>query len=207
VGALGSAANVRAVARLLARYPAIPAVVDTPIRPTRGRDRLLAQRAVAALREELLPRATLATVNVAEAEALLGEPVRTLGDARDAARALTQLGARASLVKGGHLSGAMAVDVLAIGGALVELRARRLALAPMHGTGCTFASLVAGRLARGRATRGVPRDETTHGRGGAASRPDGDGEILAAVRWAKRTHHRALARAVDVGEGARVIAW
>jgi hydroxymethylpyrimidine/phosphomethylpyrimidine kinase len=207
VGALGSAANVRAVAKLLARHRAIPAVVDTPMRPTRGRDRLLALRAIATLREELLPQAALATVNLAEAEALLGVPVRTLGEARDAARALMQLGPRASLVKGGHLTGAVAVDVLAIGGAIVELRARRLALAPMHGTGCTFASLVAGRLARERATRSGRRAETTRGGADAASHPSGDIEILAAVRWAKRTHHRALAGAVDVGEGARVIAW
>jgi hydroxymethylpyrimidine/phosphomethylpyrimidine kinase len=138
-----------------------------------------------------LPRATLATVNVAEAEALLGAPVRTVADARDAARELARGGARAVLVKGGHMEGAMAVDVLAVDGAIVELRARRLVLPPMHGTGCTLASLVAGRLAQGRA--------------GQRARRIGRVALIDAVRWAKRAHHRALARAVDIGEGARVV--
>jgi hydroxymethylpyrimidine/phosphomethylpyrimidine kinase len=195
VGALGSEANVRAVAKLLARYPAIPVVVDTPMLPTRGKARLLAARALAALREELLPRATLVTVNADEAGALLGEPVRTVGEAHDAARALVKMGARAVLVKGGHLGpadGPSAVDVLAIGGEVVELRAKRLVIAPVHGTGCTLASLIAGRLAA--------REE------GAGARVDAEA-LVAAIRWAKRVHHAALARAVDVGGGMRVLVF
>jgi hydroxymethylpyrimidine/phosphomethylpyrimidine kinase len=187
VGALGSDANVRAVARLLARHAEVPVVIDTPMRPTRGRDRLLAVNALSALRKDLLPRATLATVNLAEAEALLGAPVRTVADARDAAHDLARAGPRAVLVKGGHMEGPMAVDVLAIDGAIVLFRARRLALPSMHGTGCTFASLVAGRLAHARAGR-VGRDV-----------------LVNAVRWAKRAHHRALARAANVGDGGHVV--
>ncbi len=114
LGALGSEANVRAVARLLARHARVPVVVDTPMLPTRGTGRLLARRALAAVREELLPRATLVTVNAAEAHALAGEPVRTVGEAHDAARALVRAGARAALVKGGHLGGPSAIDVLAL---------------------------------------------------------------------------------------------
>jgi hydroxymethylpyrimidine/phosphomethylpyrimidine kinase len=195
VGALGSEANVRAVAKLLAGYPAVPVVVDTPMLPTRGKARLLAARALAALREELLPRATLVTVNADEAGALLSEPVRTVGEAHDAARALVKMGARAVLVKGGHLGpadGPSAVDVLAIGGEVVELRAKRLVIAPVHGTGCTLASLIAGRLAA--------REE------GAGARVDAEG-LVAAIRWAKRVHHAALARAVDVGGGMRVLVF
>jgi hydroxymethylpyrimidine/phosphomethylpyrimidine kinase len=189
VGALGTEANVRAVARLLARHPDLPVVVDTPMLPTRGRSRLLVARAVAALKGELVARATLVTVNLREAQALLGEPVRSVGEAHDAARALAKTGARAVLVKGGHLNGASAIDVLAIGGEVIELRARRLALPGVHGTGCTLASLVAGRIAR-RPRAGLDRDE-----------------LIAAIRWAKRVHHGALARAVDVGEGMRVLVF
>jgi hydroxymethylpyrimidine/phosphomethylpyrimidine kinase len=191
VGALGSEANVRAVARLLGRHPRLAVVVDTPMLPTRGAARLLAQRALAAVKDELLPRATLVTANVDEAQALLGEPVRTVGEAHDAARALARGGARAVIVKGGHLAGPSAIDVLALaeGDEVVELRAKRLAIAPTHGTGCTFASLVAGRLA------------ATEGRGG---RLDRDG-LVAAIRWAKRVHHAALARAVDVGGTMRAL--
>jgi hydroxymethylpyrimidine/phosphomethylpyrimidine kinase len=189
VGALGGRANVRAVAALLSKYPAVPVVVDTPMAPTRGKGRLLAASALAAVRDELVPRATLLTANVDEVFALLGRRVRTVDDARDAALALCDLGARAALVKGGHLSGARAIDVLAADGEVVELAARRLAIPPTHGTGCALASLVAGRLAV-RARPSVDRDE-----------------LVAAIRWAKRVHHAALARAVDVGQGLLVLVF
>ncbi|MGD0526971.1 MAG: bifunctional hydroxymethylpyrimidine kinase/phosphomethylpyrimidine kinase [Polyangiaceae bacterium] len=196
IGALGSEANVRAVARLLGRLPDAHVVVDTPMLPTRGRARLLSERAVAALRGELLPRATLVTVNADEAGALVGEPVRTVGEAHDAARALLATGARAVLVKGGHVGpphGASAIDVLALGDEVVELRARRLTVGAVHGTGCTLASLIAGRLAA-RAPRGA--------RGPS---PVDAEELVAAIRWAKRVHHAALARAADVGGRMRVL--
>jgi hydroxymethylpyrimidine kinase/phosphomethylpyrimidine kinase len=190
VGALGSAANVRAVASLLAAHPEIAVVVDTPMLPSRGRARLLDRAGVHTLRRVLLPRATLVTVNAAEAAALVGESVRTVGEAHDAARTLvTRWGARAALVKGGHLTGSTATDVLAVGDEVIELRARRLPGAGAHGTGCTFAALVAGRLALRPGPR-VDRDA-----------------LVGAVRWAKRLHHAALARAVDVGGGARVLVF
>jgi hydroxymethylpyrimidine/phosphomethylpyrimidine kinase len=187
VGALGTEGNVRTVAELLARHGDVPAVVDTPMLPTRGRQRLLARGALRALREELLPRATLVTANADEAGVLLGEAVRTVGEAHDAARELVRMGARAVLVKGGHLPGTHAIDVLALGGDVIELRARRLAVGPVHGTGCTFASLIAGRLAvreRARVSRA---------------------ELESAIRWAKRVHHAALARAFDVGGRQRAM--
>jgi hydroxymethylpyrimidine/phosphomethylpyrimidine kinase len=192
IGALGSQANVRAVARLLGRYGNVPVVVDTPMRPTRGKARLLAGRALAALRDELMPRATLVTVNLDEAEVLVGEAVRTVGEAHDAAHALARTGARAVLVKGGHLrsnGGSSAIDVLAIGGEVVELRARRLDLPAVHGTGCTLASLVAGRHA---ARDGLRLDAS---------------DLVSAIRWAKRVHHAALGRAVDVGGQMRALVF
>jgi hydroxymethylpyrimidine/phosphomethylpyrimidine kinase len=189
VGALGTEANVLAVARLLVRNGHIPAVVDTPIAPTRGRSRLLSARAVTALKAELVPQAALLTVNVREAEALIGERVRSLGDAHDAARELTAIGARAALVKGGHLGGASAIDVLALDGEVVEIRAPRLPSAFVHGTGCGLASLVAGRIAR---------------RAGVRLRRD---DLISAIRWAKRVHHAAMARAVDVGDGMRTLVY
>lgn len=191
VGALGSEANVRAVARLLDRHRGVPLVVDTPMLPTRGGARLLARGALRALREELLPRAALVTANVDEAQALVGERVRTVGEAHDAARALVRAGARTALVKGGHLEGASAIDVLALrdGDGAVELRARRLALGDTHGTGCTFASLVAGKLAMR-----------------AGARVDAEA-LVAAIRWAKRVHHASLSRAVDVGGEMRALVF
>jgi hydroxymethylpyrimidine/phosphomethylpyrimidine kinase len=197
IGALGTIENVRAVARLLDRLEArgpIPVVVDTPMSPSRatrakGGATLMAADAVSTMKRDLLPRATLVTVNVAEAETLLGEPVRTVGEAHDAARELARGGARAVIVKGGHLEGPHAIDVLASGHEVIELRSRRLATGPLHGTGCTFASLIAGRLA-------------------VREGPDlGRDTLVAAVRWAKRVHHAALSRAVRVGTGMRVLTF
>jgi hydroxymethylpyrimidine/phosphomethylpyrimidine kinase len=193
IGALGSEANVRAVARLLERYPRMPVVVDTPMTPTRGTARLLSRRALAAMREVLLPRAWVVTANAEEAASLVGEPVRTVGEAHDAARALVRMGAGAALVKGGHLAGPSATDVLALGGGheVIELRAKRLATEPVHGTGCTLAALIAGKLAV---------------QGASGARP-GRTDLVAAVRWAKRVHHAALRRAIDVGGPARVLVF
>jgi hydroxymethylpyrimidine/phosphomethylpyrimidine kinase len=99
------------------------------------------------------------------------------------------MGARAALVKGGHLTGPYAIDVLALEGEVLELRARRLALPPVHGGGCTLASLIAGRMAADtRAYAKAPR-----------------GVLVDAVRWAKRVHRAALADARDVGGAMRVL--
>lgn len=182
VGALGSSQNVRAVAELLAANRALPAVVDPVMLPSRGRARLLGERAVAAMREWLVPRATLITANVPEAEMLLRARVTNVSDAHDAALALVRLGARAALVKGGHLGGDEAIDVLATADGVLELRAKRLRLAPVHGGGCTLAAMIAGRLAAA-----------------------GDGDVVAAVKWAKRAHHAMLRRPRDVGGDLRVL--
>jgi hydroxymethylpyrimidine/phosphomethylpyrimidine kinase len=185
-GALGTAGNVRALAAWLAEQRSIPVIVDPVLLPSAGRGRLLLSGAVKALRDNLLPRATLVTANVHEAEALLGRRVLGVRDAREAARELVELGARAAMVKGGHLAGDRAVDVLAIGGSIVELASRRRRLPPMHGGGCVLASLIAGHLAGHLA--------------GAL-----DGRLLESVRWARRRHQRALRSLRDVGGEQRVL--
>lgn len=186
IGALGSSDNVRAVGELLATHKELASVVDPVMLPTRGRARLLAERGVIALRKHLVPRAKLVTANVPEAEMLLGARVTNASEAHDAAVGLVRMGAKAALVKGGHLGGASAIDVLAVGDEVIELRAPRLRLRPIHGGGCTLASLIAGRLAA---------------QGGAWD----DEAIVAAVKWAKKTHHALLGRARDVGGDLRVL--
>jgi hydroxymethylpyrimidine/phosphomethylpyrimidine kinase len=187
-GALGSAANVRVVASIAAAHPRIPLVVDPVMLPTRGGARLLVARACGPLREHLIPRATLVTANALEASALTGLEVRTALQARAAALKIVAMGARAALVKGGHLlPGADAVDTLALrSGRVVELRGARLDLPPLHGGGCVLASLIAACLA----TTGAVRREA---------------DIEAAVREGRRLHRRALRRPVDVGGAMRVI--
>jgi hydroxymethylpyrimidine/phosphomethylpyrimidine kinase len=185
-GALGSAEHVRAVGAWLALHAELPVVVDPVLLPSAGRGRLLASRAVRVLRDELLPRATLVSANVPEAEALLGRRILSVAEAEDAALSLVALGARAALVKGGHLTGKSAVDVLAVGRRVVEFGSLRLRLPLLHGGGCTLASLIAGRLAVSQA--------------GALEE-----RVVEAVRWARRTHQRALRAPVDVGGEARVL--
>jgi hydroxymethylpyrimidine/phosphomethylpyrimidine kinase len=190
IGALGSKENAKAIGDFLAIHRDIPAVVDTVMVPTRGRARLLDERAVSALRKRVLPSAALVTVNAPEAAVLTGRRVTRLDEARDAARALLRHGCRAVLVKGGHLGGAKAVDLLAISKSeVIELTAPRLKLAPFHGGGCILASLIAGRLA-------VLED---------AYRKDPTATLVDAVRWAKKLHHQMLAQARDVGGDLRVL--
>jgi len=186
LGALGSASSVRAVGRILAGAPGVPAVVDTPMLPTRGAARLLTTRAIDVLRREILPRTTLLTVNANEAQTLVCHRVQSQADARAAALELIESGPRAVLVKGGHLNDVDAVDTLVTGGRTFELRARRLRVRPVHGAGCVLASLIAGRLA----VRPQERVDAN--------------TLVAAVRWAKRVHHAALSHPWDVG-GALVV--
>jgi hydroxymethylpyrimidine/phosphomethylpyrimidine kinase len=184
IGALGSAANVRAVARWLATIRGIPVVVDPVVAPTLGHGRLLTERAAGALRDELLPRATLVTANAGEAAILTGKRVRTEAEARHAAERLVELGAGAALVKGGHLSAEQGVvDTLAWAGRVTVLRAPRMRLPPLHGGGCVLASLIAGSLAA------------------AGS----DVDLVNEVKRARRLHRAALARPLDVGGAMRVL--
>jgi hydroxymethylpyrimidine kinase/phosphomethylpyrimidine kinase len=145
-GMLHSAQLVELVAGLLAEVTA-PVVVD-PVMVAKGGDRLLAAEAHAALREKLLPRASLITPNLDEAEALLGRPVRDRQAMERAAADLVALGAGAALVKGGHLAGEPG-DVLHDGHELHFFSAPRIDTPHTHGTGCTLASAIATWLAQG----------------------------------------------------------
>ena len=145
-GALGSAEMVEAVARAAGDFP-FPLVVDPVMVSKHGRS-LLPDTAVAAIRERLLPRAFLITPNVPEAEALTGLTIRTLEDMRGAARRLWELGARAVLIKGGHLEGD-ATDLLFDGTRWHEFPAPRVATPHTHGTGCTYSAAITAALARG----------------------------------------------------------
>lgn len=146
-GALGSAEVVSAVARQAKEFT-FPLVVD-PVMISKHGHPLLDEGARGALARELMPVATLFTPNAHEAAALAGREVRTLADARDAARALLDRGARAVLVKGGHLEGPP-TDVLATrDGVLVEIHGERVDTRHTHGTGCTYSAAIAARLARG----------------------------------------------------------
>jgi hydroxymethylpyrimidine/phosphomethylpyrimidine kinase len=111
-------------------------------------DLLLQEDAVAALRERLLPLALVVTPNLPESEVLSGRHVRSIDDAREAARAISFLGARFVVVKGGHYGGPP-VDLVYDGSSFMELDAKRIDTANTHGTGCTFSAAITANLARG----------------------------------------------------------
>jgi len=149
-GMLANAPIVTAVARELARQRLKNIVVD-PVMVSSSGHRLLSARAVATLRDELLPLATLVTPNLDEARALLdGEPIRSVKEMREAAKLLSTRLDIAVLIKGGHLSeGEAAVDVLCERGRLHEFRAPRVAAVKIHGSGCIYSAAIAAWLARG----------------------------------------------------------
>jgi hydroxymethylpyrimidine/phosphomethylpyrimidine kinase len=147
-GMLASSAIVEAVAAAIESLE-LPSVVVDPVMIAKSGDRLFDQEALAALRSELLPRARVVTPNVPEAEVIAEMRITSLDDAREAARRIRKLGAEAVVVKGGHLPGAEAIDLLFDGRTFAEYRAPRIDTRNTHGTGCTFASAIAAHLALG----------------------------------------------------------
>jgi hydroxymethylpyrimidine/phosphomethylpyrimidine kinase len=147
-GMLASAPIIEAVASAVERF-ALPNLVVDPVAVSKHGDPLLRPDAVAALASRLAPLATVITPNLGEVELLCGIKVRDRGEMLTAARAVRELGPRWVLVKGGHLPGGDAVDLLWDGQEAVELTAPRLATPHTHGTGCTLASAIAANLADG----------------------------------------------------------
>ncbi len=146
-GMLGDAATVTLAAELIGEA-GVPAVVD-PVMVAKGGASLLADAAVAALRERLVPQAALLTPNAPEAAALTGLPAETTDDLRRAGEALLAMGARAVLMKGGHVAGERVVDVLMTPDGETVFEGERIESRHTHGTGCTLASAGATGLAQG----------------------------------------------------------
>src|SRR5690606_6880487 len=153
----------------------IPLIVDPVLIATSGAS-LSRGRLVAAIRQHLIPRADLLTPNVPEAEQLLGRELHSRDALLDAAHALRQQGARAVLLKGGHVPGAEVFDVLVSDSGTRWFSHPRIDVEG-HGTGCTLAAAVAAGVARG-------------------------GSMEAAVAAAIAFVNRALARSYQPGRGA-----
>jgi len=147
-GALGSERVVHVVGSIMVESD-FPWVVDPVWLPTRGRP-LVDGDLAASYAEAIVPRATLVTPNADEAAKLSGFRIESLSDAKRAAEAIARLGARAVLVKGGHLpSDARGTDVLLHDGALDELPPTEIVSGTFHGTGCALSAAIATRLAFG----------------------------------------------------------
>ena len=174
-GMLSSAAIIEAVVDCLADYD-FPLVVD-PVMVAQSGDRLLAPAAEETLKTDLLPRATLVTPNLPEAEVLAGSDVGNEMEMRAVAERIAADGPDAVLVTGGHLADDELVDVLYADGETRTFRKRRLDTDNTHGSGCTLSSAVAAGLAAGE-------------------------DLPAAVDRAETLIDRAVRYGLDVGEGA-----
>ena len=148
-GMLGGPAVVKAVADGIRRHAFTPYVLDPVMVATSG-DALAAEGAAKAIVEQLLPLATLVTPNLDEAERLTGLKVRDVPAMEAAARALVARGAKAALVKGGHLEGLEVTDVLFDGTDVRVYRGPRLESTSTHGTGCALSAAITAQLARGK---------------------------------------------------------
>jgi hydroxymethylpyrimidine kinase/phosphomethylpyrimidine kinase len=175
-GMLPSAAAARAVAAAAARTR-LPLVLD-PVMRSSGGQRLVSRSVLASLLE-LLRLVAVVTPNLDEAGLLAGFEVRDVETMVRAARRIRQLGARAVVVKGGHLASAP-VDVLASGSRVERLVGPRLAGGDMHGTGCAFASALAAALAERRGLRAGVLDASAH--------------VRALIRKARKLRNGALLR-------------
>jgi len=177
VGVLYSAENFRVMAEL-AQEHGLKLVMDPVLRAGTGQPLVEGPEGLRALKERLLPLAFAITPNAREAELLSGVPVKSLKDAEEAARRLAELGPEVVVVKGGHLSGQKAVDLLYHEGH-VHLFPRERLPADAHGSGCAFSSALAGYLALGR-------------------------EVPEAVRLAGELAWRAIRWPLQVGSGRPV---
>jgi hydroxymethylpyrimidine/phosphomethylpyrimidine kinase len=150
VGMIGAGPVAHIVAKHLTRLSAKAPLVVDPVLNAGAGGSLADDETIAVLRRELLPRATLITPNIPEAEALTGLAIRSLADMERAAEQLRAAGAQYVLIKGGHLPGEP-VDLLIGPGERRTWRAPRFHGGVVHGTGCALSSLAAGHLACGAA--------------------------------------------------------
>src|SRR2546423_1204659 len=159
MGILPTAEIVLEIARLI-RDQKLPSPVIDPVMRSSSGFELVEHDAIEALRSELIPLARLITPNVPEAEALTGVRIEDEQGMRSAAEKLREMGARAVLIKGGHLNqksevgsqkseARQAIDILDDEGEVTVFRSEWIDTAPVRGTGCMMSSAIASNLARG----------------------------------------------------------
>ena len=151
IGMLGNRANAMAVAEFLDKANFSNVVLDPVVQPSSGGPDLLDPSGVKYLAEELMKRASVITPNVPEAALLSGIEIKDIGGMEASARKLVERGARAVVVKGGHLD--KAIDLLFDGSQALTLGGDHVRTEHTHGSGCTFASAISAQLALGRGLR------------------------------------------------------
>jgi hydroxymethylpyrimidine/phosphomethylpyrimidine kinase len=151
IGMLGHRGNAVVVGEFLDRAAVAHVVLDPVMKSSSGAMDLIDAGGIKYLAEELLKRVTVVTPNIAEAEILSGITIKGHADMEAAARKIVERGARAVVVKGGHME--KAIDVLFDGIEILNLGGDHIKSENTHGSGCTFASAIAAQLACGRPLR------------------------------------------------------
>ena len=175
IGMVSSGELVEAIASALANIERPPVVLD-PVMISKSGYALLKQDARRAMVEKLFPLAAVVTPNIHEAEALVGRAISDENDMKKAARQIIDLGAANVVIKGGHMDGSEATDILYDGTLFQRLSSPRTETVNTHGTGCTFSSAIAAYLAKGH-------------------------PFFEAVENAKRYITGAISNALDIGKG------
>lgn len=148
-GMLSTATTTALVGRKMKQYGVTKLVVD-PVMVSKSGHELLQPNAIDWLKQDLIPLAYLLIPNIHEAERLTGTTIRTLAEARQAAKTLHQLGCQHVLIKGGHLLERPATDLLYDGRFFRMFKGDFIDTTTTHGTGCTFASAITAQLALGK---------------------------------------------------------
>jgi len=148
-GMLSSADIVGVVAKMLRPQHVTNLVVD-PVMISKSGQALLKPDAMEALKRDLIPLALVVTPNIHEAQELSGIQIKSLADARQAAKAIIKLGCKHVLIKGGHLLAEKGTDLLYDGRFFSVYKGEFIESPHTHGTGCTYASAIAAQLARGK---------------------------------------------------------
>jgi hydroxymethylpyrimidine/phosphomethylpyrimidine kinase len=174
-GMLSSPAIVETVAGKLRAYTP-PTIVVDPVMISKSKFPLLKEEAIDSLKTVLIPLATVITPNIYEAELLAQQDIRNTDAAKSAAKAIAELGCHAVLVKGGHLTGNSATDVLYCNGEWTFFEAEWVETENTHGTGCTYSAAIATQLAHGK-------------------------DLVDAIRTAKTYITGAIQHALDIGHG------
>jgi hydroxymethylpyrimidine/phosphomethylpyrimidine kinase len=174
-GMLSSPAIVETVATKLREYTP-PAIVVDPVMISKSKFPLLKEEAMDSLKTALIPLATVITPNIYEAELLAQQDIPNTDAAKSAAKAIAELGCHAVLVKGGHLTGNSATDVLYCNGEWTFFEAEWVETENTHGTGCTYSAAIATQLAHGK-------------------------DLVDAIRTAKTYITGAIQHALDIGHG------
>lgn len=174
-GMLSSPVIVETVTAKLRAYTP-PAIVVDPVMISKSKFPLLKEKAIDSLKTALIPLATVITPNIYEAELLAQQDIRDTDAAKNAAKEIAELGCHAVLVKGGHLTGNSATDVLYCNGEWTLFEAEWVETENTHGTGCTYSAAIATQLAEGK-------------------------DLVDAINTAKAYITGAIQHALDIGHG------